>query len=124
MATRVLLPKFGQTVETSEITAWMKKEGEVVKKGEILCEIATDKSSLEVESQYDGTLLKVLLAPGKTAPVGCVMAVIGDAGEKLSEALIAECLATQKVVASAAAPAAVVDAAPSPKPAPIAATPA
>ncbi len=128
MPTRVLLPKFGQTVETSEITAWMKKEGEPVKKGEILCEIATDKSSLEVESQYDGILLKILLAPGKTAPVGCVMAVMGDAGEALSDALVAECLATQKVSAAtapapAAGSAAASPAPAAPKPAPVAAAP-
>ena len=91
MATKVLLPKFGQTVETSEIVQWTKQEGQAVKKGDILCEIATDKSSLEVESQYEG----ILLPPGKTAPVNCVMALIGASGENVSDAVIAECLATQ-----------------------------
>ena len=105
MATKVLLPKFGQTVETSEIVQWSKQEGQAVKKGDILCEISTDKSTLEVESQYEGTLLKILLPPGQTAPVNCVMALIGAAGEAVSEALIAECLASQAVGAAPAAPA-------------------
>jgi pyruvate dehydrogenase E2 component (dihydrolipoamide acetyltransferase) len=125
MATKVLLPKFGQTVETSEIVQWTKQEGAAVKKGDILCEIATDKSSLEVESQYEGTLLKILLPPGKTAPVNCVMALIGTPGEALSEALLAECLASQTAVAAPAAPAetAVAAPAPMPAPAPVAAAP-
>ena len=118
MATKVLLPKFGQTVETSEIVQWSKQEGQAVKKGDILCEISTDKSTLEVESQYEGTLLKILLPPGQTAPVNCVMALIGAAGEAVPEALIAECLASQAVgAAPAAAPA------PASTPAPVAAAP-
>jgi len=118
MATKVLLPKFGQTVETSEIVQWSKQEGQAVKKGDILCEISTDKSTLEVESQYEGTLLKILLPPGQTAPVNCVMALIGTPGEAVSDALIKECLATQ---AAGAAPAAAL--APKSEPAPIAPAP-
>jgi pyruvate dehydrogenase E2 component (dihydrolipoamide acetyltransferase) len=119
MATKILLPKFGQTVETSEVVQWLVKEGDAIKKGAILCEIATDKSSLEVESQYEGTLLKILLPPATTVPVGCVMAVIGAPGEKLTDAFLAECLATHKVAADAAtAPAASVAMAPPLPPAP------
>ncbi len=118
MATNVLLPKFGQTVETSEVNQWLVTEGALVKKGQVLCEIATDKSSLEVESQYEGTLLKILLPPGKTAPVNCVMAVIGTPGEALSPAYLAECLATQ---ALSAASSAAVPVAPAPAPVPAAA---
>lgn len=125
MATKVLLPKFGQTVETSEIVQWTKQEGQAVKKGDILCEIATDKSSLEVESQYEGTLLKILLPPGKTAPVNCVMALIGPAGEAVPDSLVQECLASQAVSAAPAAAAAEAPApAPTPKPAAVAAAPA
>ena len=122
MASKVLLPKFGQTVETSEIVQWSKQEGQAVKKGDILCEISTDKSTLEVESQYEGTLLKILLPPGQTAPVNCVMALIGAAGEAVPEALIAECLASQAAGAAPAAPAPVP--APASAPAPVAAVPA
>jgi pyruvate dehydrogenase E2 component (dihydrolipoamide acetyltransferase) len=125
MATRILLPKFGQTVETSEITQWLVTEGAQIAKGTILCEIATDKSTLEVESQFAGTLLRILLPVGTTAPVGCVMALLGEADEALDERLIADCLATQKPSGPAAAPAAptpaAVPAAPPPRPAPAAA---
>ncbi len=125
MATKVLLPKFGQTVETSEIVQWSKQEGDSVKKGDILCEIATDKSTLEVESQYTGVLLKILLPPGQTAPVNCVMALIGTAGEAVPDSLIQESLASQAAAPAAAAPATPVaaPAPPKPAPAPVAAAP-
>jgi pyruvate dehydrogenase E2 component (dihydrolipoamide acetyltransferase) len=114
MATRILLPKFGQTVETSEITQWLVTEGALIAKGTILCEIATDKSTLEVESQFAGTLLRILLPIGTSAPVGCVMALLGEANEVLDERLLADCLATQKLGAMTGAAAA----APAPAPAP------
>lgn len=117
MPTKILLPKFGQTVETSEINHWAVKEGDAIRKGQVVCEIATDKSSLEVESQYEGTLLKILLAPGKQVPVGCVMAVLGTPGETLSDAFVAECLASQAAAAAASVEAV---AAPAPKPSPVA----
>jgi pyruvate dehydrogenase E2 component (dihydrolipoamide acetyltransferase) len=116
MATRILLPKFGQTVETSEITQWLVAEGAIIAKGAILCEIATDKSTLEVESQFAGTLLKILLPPGKTAPVGCVMALLGEPKEVLGDALLAECLATQQLSAAASPAAATAAASPAPAP--------
>jgi len=128
MATRILLPKFGQTVETSEITQWLVTEGAHIAKGTILCEIATDKSTLEVESQFAGTLLRILLPIGTTAPVGCVMALLGEANEALDERLIADCLATQKLgaattaAAAPPAPAAALAASPA-RPAPAAAAP-
>lgn len=104
MASKVLLPKFGQTVETSEVTQWLKQPGDAVRKGDVLCEIATDKSSLEVESPYEGTLLTILLEPGRAAPVGCVIALLGAPGEAPAEALLAECRASQ-VAAGTPAPA-------------------
>ncbi len=129
MPSKVILPKFGQTVETSEITQWHKREGEAVRKGEVLCEIATDKSSLEVESPAEGTLLKILLPVQRAAPVGSVIALLGAKGESIPADLLAECEAslaaapaTAPPVAAAPAPAAaaaaVVAAPAAPAPAP------
>lgn len=86
MANAVLLPKLGQTVEEATIVAWHKNEGDTVKKGDVLFEIETDKAVLEAESFYEGTLLKVFLAAGKTAPVSSVVAYIGKPGEKVPDA--------------------------------------
>ncbi len=86
MAQAVIMPKFGQTVEESSIVKWHKKEGDVVKKGDILFEIETDKSVLEVESFFEGILIKVVVAENVTVPVNTVVGYVGDKGEKAPDA--------------------------------------
>lgn len=83
MIQKVTMPALGETVETSTIERWLKKEGDAVSTGDILCEITTDKATLEVESYYRGTLLKIV-APEKTElPVGAVIAIVGDPGDEI-----------------------------------------
>ena len=103
MATEVLMPKLGLTMTEGPIEEWKYKEGDAVKKGDILFSVATDKLTNDVECEEDGTLLKILLPEGETAPCKSVIAWIGAAGEAVPDA------------AGAAAPAA---------PAPVAAAPA
>jgi pyruvate/2-oxoglutarate dehydrogenase complex dihydrolipoamide acyltransferase (E2) component len=64
MASEVKLPRLGQGMEAGTVTKWLKAEGEQVTKGEPLFEIDTDKVTQEVESDYDGVLLKIALADG------------------------------------------------------------
>ncbi len=90
MIQKVTLPKLGETVEVSTIERWLKKEGESVAPGDILCEITTDKATLEVESYQRGTLLKILAKEGQELPVGAVIAVVGDPGEKVPQEVLAE----------------------------------
>ena len=89
MIQKVILPKLGETVEVSTIERWVKNEGDTVATGDILCEITTDKATLEVESYYRGTLLKILAPTGRELPVGSVIAVIGDKGEAIPPELLA-----------------------------------
>ncbi|MFC1498841.1 dihydrolipoamide acetyltransferase family protein [Verrucomicrobiota bacterium] len=100
MAQAVIMPKLGQTVEEAMLVKWHKKEGDAVKKGDVLFEIETDKAVLEAESFYDGILLKILVKEEETVPVSSTVAFIGEKGEKAPDA------------PAAAAPA------PAPKPAP------
>jgi len=79
------MPKLGQTVEESTIVKWHKHEGEPVKKGEILFEIETDKAVLEIESFFEGTLLKIVVAEGQTVPVSVPVAFIGQPGDAIPE---------------------------------------
>jgi len=81
MAFEVIMPKFGQQTETSDIIRWLKREGETVAKGEVLLEIQTDKSAMDVESMFDGTLLKIYAREGETVPVMSVIGYIGAPGE-------------------------------------------
>ncbi len=83
MATLVPIPKLGQSEETVTLVKWHKAEGETVKKGDILLEVETDKAVLEVESQFEGTLLKIGLPEGAEVPVMTPCCVIGEEGEKI-----------------------------------------
>lgn len=83
MATPVILPKQGQSVETCIITEWYKKKGEQVEKGELLFAYETDKSSFEEEAKLDGILLEVYYEAGDEVPVFSEVAVIGEPGEKV-----------------------------------------
>ena len=83
MATKVPIPKLGQSEETVKIEKWRVKEGDAVKKGEILFEVETDKAVLEVESQFEGTILKIVIPAGVPVPVMSIAAVIGNPGEEI-----------------------------------------
>ncbi len=83
MATPIIMPKFGQMTEESSIVEWLKKEGDAVAKGDILFTVETDKSVMEVESFEQGTLLKILVPPGKSVPVQCTVAFLGQPGEPI-----------------------------------------
>lgn len=85
MAQTVILPKLGQQTEESTIVKWHKKEGDAVKKGDVLFEMETDKAVLEAESFFEGTLLKILIAEGITVPVNTVVGYIGTPGEKIPD---------------------------------------
>ena len=85
MVQEVLMPKLGQTMEEGTIERWLKKEGDTVQKGEIIFEVVTDKATLEVEAFVSGTLLKILLKDGETAPVNEVIAFVGEKGEAIPE---------------------------------------
>ena len=90
MIQKVTLPKLGETVETSTIEKWLKKEGDKINVGDILCEITTDKATLEVESYHRGTLLKIVAPTGVELPVGALMAILGDPGETIPPEILAE----------------------------------
>jgi pyruvate dehydrogenase E2 component (dihydrolipoamide acetyltransferase) len=79
------MPKLGQSEETVKIVHWRKQLGDTVAKGDILFEIETDKALLEVESFYEGTLLKIVAAEGASVPVQTTVAFVGDPGEAVPD---------------------------------------
>ncbi|HEY9594389.1 MAG TPA: biotin/lipoyl-containing protein, partial [Spirochaetia bacterium] len=83
MATTVIMPKQGQSVESCVIVSWKKHVGDVVKTGETICEVETDKATFEVESPADGTLLAIFHDVGSDVPVLAPIAAIGKPGEKV-----------------------------------------
>jgi len=87
MATTVILPKQGQSVETCIITEWFKKKGDKVAIGDLLFSYETDKASFEEESQAEGILLDVFYKDGDEVPVLSEVAVIGEPGEVVERPL-------------------------------------
>ncbi len=78
MMRKVMMPKLGETMEEGEIIKWLKKEGDSVKEGEPLLEIATDKANMEVEAVASGFLRKILASEGEVIPVTQTIAFIAD----------------------------------------------
>ncbi len=83
MATTVLMPKQGQSVESCLIIKWNKKEGDKVKAEEPICEVETDKAVFEVVAPETGTILKIFYNEGDDVPVFNAIAIIGQPGEKI-----------------------------------------
>ena len=86
MATEIIMPVLGMTMESGIIVEWMKEEGDSVAEGEVLFNVETDKSVMEVEAKASGTLLKILHGPGDDVPIQQVIGYIGEAGEAIVEA--------------------------------------
>jgi len=84
MATTVIMPKQGQSVESCIITEWNKKKGDKVTKGEVLFAYETDKASFEEEVPVDGYLLEIFFQAGDEVPVLTNVCVIGAEGESIS----------------------------------------
>lgn len=85
MAQVIVMPKLGNTVESSIILSWQVNVGDTVNVGDILCEIETDKATLEVESSEAGILLARFYEEGDDVPVLENLAVIGQTGEAFDE---------------------------------------
>jgi len=86
MMRKVMMPKLGETMEEGEIIKWLKKEGDNVKEGESLLEIATDKANMEVEAVASGFLRKIVASEGEVIPVTETIAFIADSmDEEISE---------------------------------------
>ncbi|VGO12944.1 Dihydrolipoyllysine-residue acetyltransferase component of pyruvate dehydrogenase complex [Pontiella desulfatans] len=84
MATEVLMPRQGQSVESCIIIEWKVNEGDVVTEGQALCEVETDKATFEVEATASGTVLGIFYPADADVDVLKVIAAIGDPGEDIS----------------------------------------
>ena len=120
----ILMPALSPTMTEGNLAKWVKKEGDAVKAGDVLCEIETDKATMEVEAVEEGTLGKIIVAEGtQGVKVNAVIALLLEEGESAD--------ALGKTAAPKPAPAsenpktepakaeAPKEAAPAPKPAPV-----
>lgn len=84
MATQVIMPKLSPTMEEGQLSRWLKKEGDKVSMGEPLAEIDTDKATMEMQALGSGVLRKILIQEGESAPLGQLIAIIGEPDEDIS----------------------------------------
>ncbi|MEA4846857.1 MAG: dihydrolipoamide acetyltransferase family protein [Clostridiaceae bacterium] len=95
MAVEVNMPRLGMTMKEGKLVKWLKQEGDYVKAGEALAEIASEKITNEIEAPSDGFLDKIITQENETVPVGTVVAYLAEAaGERT--AVKRESLETEK----------------------------
>jgi len=103
MATKVIMPKLSPTMEEGQISRWLKKEGDKVSMGEPLAEIDTDKATMEMQALANGVLRKIIVNEGQSAPLGQLIAVIGEPEEDIAS-LLSEAPAAPATAPPQAAP--------------------
>ena len=87
MAEVINMPRLSDTMEEGTVASWLKNVGDNVEEGDILAEIETDKATMEFESFNEGTLLHIGIGEGETAKVDTLLAIIGEAGEDITDLL-------------------------------------
>ncbi len=83
----ITMPRLSDTMEEGTVSSWLVNVGDIVKEGDILAEIETDKATMEFESFHEGTLLYIGINVGETAKVDSLLAVIGDANSDYKTAV-------------------------------------
>lgn len=82
----VRVPEAGESITEGTISAWMKKQGDVVQAGEVLVELETDKVNMEVNAEYSGVLKEIKKGEGENVQVGEVIAIIDETATASAEA--------------------------------------
>ena len=81
MTKNIIMPMLGMTQDTGIINKWHKKEGDKIGADEILFEVETDKTTMEIEAGNDGYVNKILFQEGETVPVGDTIVIISETFE-------------------------------------------
>ncbi|WP_380787514.1 pyruvate dehydrogenase complex dihydrolipoamide acetyltransferase [Sphingomonas sp. R86521] len=85
MSIEIKMPALSPTMEEGTLAKWLVKEGDVVKSGDLMAEIETDKATMEFEAVDEGTIVKVLVAEGTdNVKVGTVIAILAEEGEDVA----------------------------------------
>ena len=98
------MPRMSDTMEEGRIVRWLKQVGDRVEKGDPLAEVETDKAVMQLESYLAGTLEKLLLGEGDSAPIGTPIAVIGSGAEAAKASAPSEAPAQVGPVTGVASP--------------------
>ncbi len=105
MAHDVLMPQLGMAQDTAVLLSWAKAVGDPVKTGDILMEVETDKTTVEVEAAHDGFIVDIRVPAGSDVPVGDVIAIISDKADDAVNAIAQPDATTTAIEASSIEPA-------------------
>jgi pyruvate dehydrogenase E2 component (dihydrolipoamide acetyltransferase) len=105
MAEKIIMPQGGQDIAEGRVVRWLKNEGETVAKGEVVCEVETEKAVFEVVSPMDGVLVKILVPAGKVAKIFAAIGVVAAPGEAVDFSALLGADEEAAAAAEAAAPA-------------------
>ena len=85
MASKVIMPQGGQDLTTGRVVRWLKKEGDPVKKGEVICEVETEKAIFEVSAPQDGVLLQITARDGEEVEILSTIGYVGEKSESIEK---------------------------------------
>ena len=85
MATNIVMPQMGYDMREGTVVRWRKQEGESVSRGEVIAEIETDKTTVEMQAHSSGVLGRIVVEEGSAVPVGALIAVITEIGEEVPD---------------------------------------
>jgi pyruvate dehydrogenase E2 component (dihydrolipoamide acetyltransferase) len=74
----ILMPRLSDTMEEGSIAKWLKEPGDMIHDGDVIAEVETDKATMDLIAYEDGTLTSIVIPEGASAPIGAVVAVIGE----------------------------------------------
>ncbi|MBU93829.1 MAG: biotin attachment protein [Chloroflexi bacterium] len=72
----IILPNIGETVDEGKVIKWLKQVGDQVADGDVVCEVETDKSTMEVPTTIAGTIKEIKVKEGEIVPVGSILAIV------------------------------------------------
>tara|TARA_B100002049_G_scaffold231258_1_gene208928 strand:- start:545 stop:772 length:228 start_codon:yes stop_codon:yes gene_type:complete len=72
----IIMPAIGETVNEGKLAKWFKKTGDQINEGDILCEVESDKTTMEIPSTIDGILKEIIVQENETVAVGAILGII------------------------------------------------
>ena len=72
----IIMPAIGETVNEGKLAKWFKKIGDKINEGDILCEVESDKTTMEIPSTTDGVLKEIVVQENETVAVGAILGIL------------------------------------------------
>ncbi len=72
----IIMPAIGETVNEGKLAKWFKKTGDQINEGDILCEVESDKTTMEIPSTINGILKEIIVQENETVAVGAILGII------------------------------------------------